>query len=362
MKLRKNSRTLIILTLSLILFPNIYLATPYVQGADIMAENNPIKVVTSVELLKDFVEQIGANYTEVTAVMVDGTEDPHTYEPTQSEINALIQADVLFLMGRPDLEPWWEGYNDSDGHSEGGYKQIVLQDNPDLVVIAVMNESMAQNDPLLGIANPHGWMSPIIAKEMVRNVYLGLNPLIEPESQSILNQSYTDYIEELDNLIGELNAKKSQFEGLKVVVHHPSFMYLFDLLGIERIAIIEEQHDVEPSPQHIQEIKDLMQENNCTTIVSQANLDEGVVLQLARDMNASIVWGIPLLGMSSKNGTRISTYTDMIRYNLWALNHPETPESEKKIIPGYSLVQWSLGMGILVVLVHELLKLRRIKK
>ncbi|MHA1795672.1 MAG: metal ABC transporter substrate-binding protein [Promethearchaeota archaeon] len=360
---RSNKTILILFTLmSFFLLSMVNLQLTPVAGQEVDNSSSTLKVVTSVELLEDFVTQIGGNLTGVTAVLVDGTEDPHTYEPTQSEINALIEADVLLLMGRPDLEPWWEGYTDSQGNSEGGYKEIVLQDNPDLLVITAMNESMAQTDPLLGMSNPHGWMSPIIAKQMVKNIYLGLNSSISEDSQILLKKYYTTYINQLDTLITYLQNQKSHFSGLKVVVHHPSFMYLFDLLGIERIAVIEEQHDVEPSPQHIQEIKSLMETNNCTTIVSQANLDEDAVVQLARDMNANIIWGIPLLGMESKNGTRISSYINMIHYNIWALDHPEPPTPKENSIPGFLLMQSIAGAGIGIALAFSVMQFGKLQK
>ncbi|MCF2139381.1 MAG: metal ABC transporter substrate-binding protein [Candidatus Lokiarchaeota archaeon] len=309
--------------------------------------SSQIKVVASTELLQDFAQQVGGNFIDITAVLVEGTEDPHTYEPVQSEINALMEADVLLLMGRSDLEPWWNNY-----------KETVLTDNPNLCIVSVMNESMVEKDPLLNMENPHGWMSPKIAKEMAHNIYLAFKELLNSEDETLLTQQYSNYIKKLDNLLTEINSEKDKYAGLKVVVHHPSFMYLYDLLGIQRIAIIEEQHDVEPSPQHIQAIKDIMKAENCTTIVSQTNLDNSLVLQLARDMNSSIVWGIPLLGMKTTNDTTISAYIDMIEYNLWALEHPEIPSDATSSIPGYYLGIFggTFGVAIIILLVQPKFK------
>ncbi|WP_457558343.1 metal ABC transporter substrate-binding protein [Candidatus Harpocratesius sp.] len=328
-----------------VLFPLVILfVTPLPVNAQ---SSSQIKVVASVELLQDFANQVGGNLIDITAVLVEGTEDPHTYEPVQSEINALMEADVLLLMGRSDLEPWWNNY-----------KETVFEDNPKLRVVSVMNESMAIIDPLLNTENPHVWMSPEIAKEMVYNIYLGFNELLNSEDKTLLTQQYNTYNDKLDNLLTQISEEKDKYSGLKVVVHHPSFMYLYELLGIQRIAVIEEQHDVEPSPQHIQAIKDIMKSENCTTIVSQTNLDNSLVLQLARDMNSSIVWGIPLLGMKTTNETTISTYIDMIQYNLWALEHPEIPSSATSSIPGYYLGIFggTFGVAIIVLLLKPKFK------
>ncbi|TFH26543.1 MAG: zinc ABC transporter substrate-binding protein [Promethearchaeota archaeon] len=322
-------------SLLFLIFLSTSLQSPHFVAAAVTDDTPKIQIFTSVGLLQDFVHNVGGDLVELTSILVEGTEDPHTYEPTQSDITALINADMFFLLGRPGLEPWW-----------AGYKDIILPDNPYLNITTVMNDSMVQVDPLLGTENPHGWMSPLIAKEMVKNVYLGLSEQIDPADGDELTQNYHNYIEQLDALIGHLEANRSKYEGLKVVVHHPSFMYLLDFLGIERIGVIEEQHEVEPSPQHIQTIKDLMVAENCTTLISQANLDKDVILQLARDTNASIIWGVPLLGMDGSNGQPIETYIEMIEYNIWALDNPETPDAESSNIAG--IPAFWMGLGFLI--------------
>ncbi|MHA1619821.1 MAG: metal ABC transporter substrate-binding protein [Promethearchaeota archaeon] len=336
-------------TLLFLVFLSTGLGSP--QFATAIDDAPKIQIVTSVGLLQDFVQNVGGDLVDLTSILVEGTEDPHTYEPTQSDITALINADMFFLLGRPGLEPWWVGHEDN-GESEGGYEEIILLDNDDLAITTVMNESMVEIDPLLGTENTHGWMSPLIAKEMVRNVYLGLKEQIDPADEDELTQNYNNYISQLDTLVIHLEANRSKYEGLKVVVHHPAFMYLLDYLGIERIGAIEEQHEVEPSPQHIQAIKDLMLVENCTTLISQANLDQDVILQLARDTNATIVWGVPLLGMDGKNGQSIDTYIDMIEYNIWALDNPETPAAESGSIAGYPNLWFGLGFLIPIGLVY----------
>lgn len=310
-------------------------------------QEQPLNIVVSVELLKDFVEEIGGDFVQVNAVLVDGTEDPHTYEPAQSEIQALIEADIIVLMGRSDLEPWWEG----EQGQGGGYKDIVLQDNPDLIIVSVLNSSMIKTDPLLDRENPHAWMSPDNAKAMINNIYVALKNQLPSENGAILTTQYISYNEKLDQLNDNLLANRTKYEGLKVVVHHPSFLYLLDELGIERIGVIEEQHDVEPSPQQIQTIKDNMTKENCTIIISQANLEESVVLQLARDTGAEIVWGIPLLGMSGRDGQEINSYIDMINYNIWALDNPEPPTPADQRIPSFpTSILFLCGIiGILII-------------
>jgi len=112
-----------------------------------------------------------------------------------------------------------------------------------------------------------------------------------------------------------------------VVVHHPSFFYLLDLLEVERVGVIEEKEGSEPSAQHIQEITSLMIEQNIKTIIAQPQIEEELVLQMARDTGASIAKLTPLLGV---NG--LTTYIAMIEYDIYALQNPEEIESSQSTI------------------------------
>jgi len=59
-------------------------------------QSEPLQVVTSTTLLKDLVSNIGGIQVTLNSILVEGNEDPHTYEPTASEIDALINADIFF--------------------------------------------------------------------------------------------------------------------------------------------------------------------------------------------------------------------------------------------------------------------------
>ncbi len=313
------------------------------------AQDEIIQVVTSTALIKDFVDNIGGDAVKTTGILVEGSEDPHTYEPTQSEITALVEAEIFILMGREGLEPWWEG--------SGGYAQVVLEDNPDLKVVKIMNESMIRMDPLTNAPNPHGWTSPIVAKEMCRNIYLNLTEEATSAQQDDLRESFENYMTKLDGVINEINGNKTKLQGTKVVMHHPAMMYLYDLLGIERVAIIEEQHDVEPSAQHIQEIKEIMESSETNKIVHQTNLDHDTIVEIAKDTNSTIILSAPLIGMEDYFGNTISSYLELIRANIQAFDNPLVADdlSEGGYIDGLSLsvlipVAIFSVMGIVILL------------
>ncbi|WP_371803333.1 metal ABC transporter substrate-binding protein [Candidatus Lokiarchaeum ossiferum] len=324
--------------LVLFTFASMTITLPLSMGTS-TTEADPIQVVTSITILQDFVQEIAGDQVEVYS-LVDGNEDPHTYEPNPTEIQKLIQADYIILMGREDLEPYWEG----------SLKEVALADNPNLKIITVMNATMEENDPLLEGINPHGWTSPIIAKMMVENIYAEFQIDANFDSTA-LDSTYNAYQATLDTLYQEILEFKPQVEGLKVVLHHPSMMYLLNLLGIERVAVIQEKEGSEPSAKHIQDIQQIMIEQNISIIINQPNLDVADVAQLARDTNAKIVNAIPLLGMTGDNNDLIDTYAKMIRYNLWALVNPQEVPGSTSNIPSYQIeiIFGSMLIGLVVL-------------
>ena len=57
---------------------------------------------------------------------------------------------------------------------------------------------------------------------------------------------------------------------------------------------------------------------NISTIVTQPQIEEDLIIQIARDTNAKLAKLTPLLNINN-----VETYIDMIEYNVFALQNPE---------------------------------------
>ncbi len=261
-----------------------------------------IKVVTSLSIISDWTSQIGKGLY-VPFSVVSGLEDPHTYEPKPSETEILRNADIFIRFGLPGLEPW---------------VQSIIDAYPSLNVLTLANISMMQIDPITGTTNPHIWMSPVIAKIFVEEITDAIVSL-DKVNEITYYENSGSYLAELDTIISKIQGEYlDQLDGLKVVIHHPSFMYLFDLLGVQRMGVIEEQEGSEPSAQHIIEIYNIMKEENVSVIVTQPQIEEDLIIQIARDTGAKLAKLTPLLGIEG-----VDSYIDMIEYNVHALQNPE---------------------------------------
>jgi ABC-type Zn uptake system ZnuABC Zn-binding protein ZnuA len=209
---------------------------------------------------------------------------------------------------------------------------------------------MIETDSVTGDPNPHLWMSPILAKTFVQNITDEVI-LLDFEHQAQYEANRDSYLDELDDLILAIE-NEDQFEGLKVVVHHPAFMYLLDLLGVVRVGVIEEHEGSEPSAQHIGEIVDTMIEENVSIIITQPQIEEKMIIQIARDTNAKLAKLTPLLDVNN-----IDTYIGMIEYNILALANPEEVTAE-----GWTITAIIVGCCLFAATAAFLIYFRYIKK
>ncbi|MFX1539125.1 MAG: metal ABC transporter substrate-binding protein [Promethearchaeota archaeon] len=295
-----------------------------------------VNVVTTISIIADWAQQVSGDLAEVTSI-VTGLENPHTYEPTSSEIQAVASADLFIRMGIPGLEPWVESTIDSTG----------LPDSKTLALVNFTAQEYMKSDPILdNTKNPHVWMSPVNAKDMVTKIYNKLAEIDSANDATYL-QNANNYKNELDSLLGRINSAKSTLQGTKVVVHHPAFVYLFDLLGIERLAAIEEHEGEEPSAEHIAEIIQLMKDENCQLLVNQPQLEEDKIIEIARETGAKIADLTPLLGtFEFESGTEsITTYIDMIDFNIDIIKNPHDPPSAAT--PGFTILVFLVVIPIL---------------
>lgn len=203
---RKQILVVILVTSLLLCFPLHTHSPNSVKAAD------PLKIVASISIVADIASEIGEGIFTVESI-VKGNEDPHTYEQTPSDIQLVAEADLFIRFGSivEGLEPWVQSVLDVTGVN----------------VLELVNDTMVRTDPLLGEDNPHVWMDPNNIKTMADYIFNEV-ALLDPANTATYNVNLNNYKAELDALLIRISDAKDNFNGTKVVIHHPSFMYLLD--------------------------------------------------------------------------------------------------------------------------------------
>src|SRR5689334_23155345 len=73
-------------------------------AAEAVFPQEPLNIVVTIPVLKDFVEQIGGSRVRVLSLL-NGYENEHTYSPKPSDLITLRKARLLFEVGI-GLEVW----------------------------------------------------------------------------------------------------------------------------------------------------------------------------------------------------------------------------------------------------------------
>jgi zinc transport system substrate-binding protein len=231
-----------------------------------------IKAVASIAPLGEFAREVGGERVLVTVLVPPGAE-PHTFEPSPSQMKEVAEAD-LYVQNGAGLEYWMEWLRSVNE------KMLVIDSSEGTTLISEDGE-----------ADPHIWLSLRNAEQQVKNICDGLIKL-DPAGRDAYLGNREGYLLRLRELDQELN---QSFAGVKkriFIVHHPAWTYFARDYNLEQVPLMEGER--EPGPRHLQEVIELGRKNNITAIFVEPEFNPRAAEVIAREMNASIVYLEPL--------------------------------------------------------------------
>ncbi|RRZ93629.1 metal ABC transporter substrate-binding protein [Erwinia sp. 198] len=184
-----------------------------------LAMAKTLETVASFTVLADIVKQVGGEHVEVKS-LVGPNGDPHSFEPTPRDSQALAKADVVFVSGL-GLEGWMDRLI-----SASQYKGHVVVASADITTRTMEEEGKTVTDP-------HAWNSMKNGEIYASNV---MNALIaaDPQDANYFRQRGAAYIGQLQKL-DEWAAV--QFAAVpaakrKVLTSHDAFGYFGQRYGV----------------------------------------------------------------------------------------------------------------------------------
>ena len=206
--------------------------------------------------------------------MIPPGAEPHTYEPTPSQMMEVANADV-YIMNGAGLEFWMEKVLDVNE------KMLTVDSSRGVNLLSEEGE----------IADPHIWMSIENAAIQVENIGNGLIQA-DPANENYYIRNKDTFLEELKALDRELNQSFAAKENKTFIVYHPAWSYFARDYDLIQVPIMEEEK--EPGPQHLAGLIDLARKDNITTIFVDPQFNPKSAEVIAREMNAKIVVLDPL--------------------------------------------------------------------
>jgi ABC-type Zn uptake system ZnuABC Zn-binding protein ZnuA len=270
------------------------------------AAENKLQVVTTLPVLKDFVEQIGQERVSVTTLLT-GMESEHTYTPKPGDVLAIKKARLLVQVGL-GLEVWVKG-------------MISNAENSNLLLITASNGIPLIRDdekPAKGEefhfhegGNPHIWLDPENAKIMVREITDGLVK-VDPAGKDFYLKNQGVYLTTLDRTETILLAELKGLKNKTIITQHPAWPYFARRFGLKVAGNIVTQIGAEPSAKQIRSLIQLIKKENIRVIISEPQLSNKIPQTIASETGARLIVLSPLTGAIP--GTE--TYISLIEYNV----------------------------------------------
>ena len=243
-------------------------------------------IVVTYSILGSVVKELVGNQANVIVSIPNGL-DPHEWEPSAKDIEAINKADLVIQNGLG---------------LEGGMKKTLAlaQSNgvkfftaSDYITIRHVGagEGLPSGDPdqATGAADPHLWTDPLAMKDVVAALagYLKTNLDINVDAQSQYLQA------RLDNINTQVAAEVSVLpqDSRKLVTGHESLGYFAQRYGFKLIGAVipslSDQADV--SAADIATLKQEILDNNVKAIFAEQGTSPAVVNQIGAETGARVV-------------------------------------------------------------------------
>lgn len=274
----------------------------------VRAQAEPIRIVATVGMVGDIVQQIGGDRVKVTTLMGAGV-DPHLYKATQRDVGLLFDAQMIFYGGL---------------HLEGKMAELLEQLNEQKPTIAV-SEAVPAEELLVFEAqpeysDPHIWFDVSmwsVAAERAAEALIAF----DSDSKTDYEKRAGEYLEKLTALDEYTTAAFETIpENQRVMItSHDAFRYMGKRYGLEVTAIQGISTEAEAGAQDIQRLVDLIVTRKIPALFVESSVSPRLIqaVQAAvQDKGQTVVIGGELFSDAMGDaGTLEGTYIGMILHN-----------------------------------------------
>ena len=279
-----------------------------------------IKVVTSIKPIHSLVSYImdGVGSPDL---IVDGYNSPHGFSLKPSHAKMLQEADIVIYVGE-GVEEFLEKplesiasnavkfellgqsgikklkfrerniFGDHDDHDDHGHdKKAKKEDHDDhddhdhdKKAKKDDHDDHGHDDHGHGEFDPHIWLDPMNAKIIVKKVTNQLSKL-DKENSSIYKSNSKKALKELDQMIKEV--KSDVNKDAKVVVFHDAYQYFEKRFKVNIIGALTVNTDVLPGAEQLSEIREVIEHEKATCVLSEPQFNPDIVETIAKDTNIS---------------------------------------------------------------------------
>jgi zinc/manganese transport system substrate-binding protein len=278
------------------------------QAAPAASGGKALAVVATTPEVADFVRNIGGDDVAVTQIIRPNV-DPHEYEPTPADIQAIATAKVVVKNG-VGLEKWLDQTIES-----AGFNGTVVDSSQGVTVRKgdPGDEEMAEGDP-------HIWHNPRNAKIMVTNIEKAL-AAANPSRADAFAKNLTSYSAKLDKLDADNAAAFATLpaDDRKLVTNHDAFGYYVDRYGLTFVGSVIPSTDTsaELSARQLTDLVAKIKATGTKAIFTESSLPPKTAEAIAKQAGVKVIGGEDALygdGLGAQ-GTPQGTYLGAEQHN-----------------------------------------------
>ncbi len=281
------------------------------SGGGTATAGKPLAVAATTTQIQDFVRNVGGNRVAIAGILKPNV-DPHDYEPTVEDVNAVAKADIVFVHG-VGLDSWMD-------------KTIKTANAKAPAIVATAGITALKGDENTPEGDPHLWFDPTLVQTMVANIAAGLAK-VDSANASAYQANAKTYIDQLTQLDGQLKGIFNQVpkEQRKLVTNHDAFRYLAQRYDLTIIgAVIPSISDTaEPSAKEINGLIETIKKEKVKTIFAESSANPKVAQQVAKETGVTIIdtlYGDTL----GAPGSEADTYLKMMVYDATTITNAIT--------------------------------------
>ena len=249
-------------------------------------------------------EVVGGREVAVTNLTRAGAE-PHDLELSPVQMDRMLDADVLFVLGG-DFQPAVErAARQRDGIT------VELLDG---LAVAKDHDDERSEDDHEGL-DPHVWLDPVLMHDIVLQIQRAL-VRADPKNRATYAANAEALRAELFALDERYRRGLADCERTLIVTAHESFGYLTRQYGLRQEGVSGIDPTAEPDARRIAELTDLAGRHGVTVVFTEELVSRRVAATLAREAGLRTDTLDPLETLSTKARKAGETYMTVMDSNL----------------------------------------------
>lgn len=234
------------------------------EQTDEVSEDNPLNVVATTSIIADLMETIGGEKVSVEGLMGPGV-DPHDYQPSTSDVNAMSEADIVAYNGLMLEGGFVEAFEQLD---ERGVFTIVMADalNEGDLLDPEEDEEDLEYDPHIWFSVSH-WetITTYVADQLSEK---------DPDNEDYYQENAEAYLVELGELRTYIEERIEEVpeQSRYLVTAHDAFQYFGEEFNFEVVGLQGLNTQTEAGTGDISQLADFLVDNEINAVFVESSV------------------------------------------------------------------------------------------